>query len=136
MKLIYPRFKFFSQRLVLQNINDIKLDRFYDHEHFIKLRTHISTHGLLCPLVIDQKNNVISGQHRLRVLQHLKLGSITLCYKTPRKLEQIFFTEFNKKIFQMWKTDCVTPELSFLFEPAFARYAAIARQLLSEPVRK
>jgi len=134
--IIHPKYKFFSQRLVLLRLSDVIDKHPRNMSHFDKIQHSIQKHGLLCPMVVDHKKHVVSGSHRLKVLKVSGLGTHSLFYKAQNHNEVLFFDQLNKTIFQQHKAGQVDNNLQFLFSPTMRPYTIKVQYLFAEPTKK
>ena len=134
--IIHPKYKFFSQRLVLLRLSDVIDKHPRNMSHFDKIQHSIQKHGLLCPMIVDHKKHVVSGSHRLKVLKIARMGSHSLFYRAQNQNEILFFDRLNQAIFQQHKAGQVDSTLQFLFNAEMRSYTVPVQYLFAEPVQK
>ena len=59
----------FKERLVLKKFDDIKIVHGTHNDFKQTIRHDMEEHGLLCPMVIDQEDQLRNGNHRFKVLK-------------------------------------------------------------------
>tara|TARA_R100000081_G_C4791249_1_gene157893 strand:- start:586 stop:1023 length:438 start_codon:yes stop_codon:yes gene_type:complete len=87
----WPVYMIFKERLVLKKFDDIKKKIAFNAD---LLKADIEKNGLLCPMVIDEKDQLTDGSDRFRILEKANIKG-SLFYKARNKDEAIFFKKLN-----------------------------------------
>ena len=82
----------FKEKLVLKKFDDIKIIH-WGRDLKQNVWGDVEKNGLLCPMVIDEKNQLRDGNHRFRMLS--KEGNASFFYKTKSDDEVNFFSMLN-----------------------------------------
>jgi len=91
--VIWPLYMVFKDRLVLKKFDDIKIVHGTHNDFKITVRQDLEKNGLLCPMVIDEKDQLRNGNHRFKILK--KQGEASFFYKANTKEEVNFFSRLN-----------------------------------------
>ena len=67
--VIWPLYMVFKERLVLKKFEDVKIVHGTHNDFKQTVRADIEKNGLLCPMVIDEKDQLRNGNHRFKVLK-------------------------------------------------------------------
>tara|TARA_Y100000004_G_scaffold143095_1_gene162778 strand:+ start:533 stop:982 length:450 start_codon:yes stop_codon:yes gene_type:complete len=87
----WPLYMVFKERLVLKKFDDIKNKiPFYSN----LLAKDIEKNGLLCPMVINDKNQITDGGDRFEILQKANIKG-SLFYVARNREEATFFKKLN-----------------------------------------
>ena len=87
----WPFYTIFKERLILKKFDDIKNKvPFYPNILF----QDIQKNGLLCPMVVDDKNQITDGGERFEILKKLNING-SLFYVSRNKEEAAFFKMLN-----------------------------------------
>ena len=73
----WPVYMIFKERLVLKKFDDIKKKIAFNAD---LLKADIEKNGLLCPMVIDEKDQLTDGSDRFRILEKANIKG-SLFYK-------------------------------------------------------
>ncbi len=90
--VIWPHYMVFKEKLVLKKFDDIKIIH-WGRDLKQNVWGDVEKNGLLCPMVIDEKNQLRDGNHRFRMLS--KEGNASFFYKTKSDDEVNFFSMLN-----------------------------------------
>ena len=86
--IVHPLYQLFPTRLELKYYDDIKTeDISYDCKS--KLKEYLEVNVLLCPMIIDQNNNLKKSINRFMVVK--KFSDASLFYKAKSEKEVNFF---------------------------------------------
>lgn len=87
----WPTYMIFKERLVLKKLDDVKKKIAFNAG---LLTADIEKNGLLCPMVINEKDQLTDGSDRFRILEKTKIKG-SFFYKARNKDETIFFQKLN-----------------------------------------
>ena len=87
----WPTYMIFKDRLVLKKFDDVKKKISFNAD---LLKKDIENNGLLCPMVIDENDQLTDGSDRLRILEKANIKG-SFFYKARNKDEKIFFKKLN-----------------------------------------
>ena len=87
----WPTYMIFKDKLVLKKFDDIKKKIALNAD---LLKADIEKNGLLCPMVIDEKNQLTDGSDRFRILEKKDVKG-SFFYKAKNKDEVMFFKKLN-----------------------------------------
>ena len=90
--VVWPHYMVFKERLVLKKFNDVKIIH-WGRDLKQNVWEDVKENGLLCPMVIDEKNQLRDGNHRFRMIS--KEGDASFFYKTKSDDEVNFFSMLN-----------------------------------------
>ena len=90
--VIWPHYMVFKEKLILKKFDDIKIIH-WGRDLKQNVWGDVEKNGLLCPMVIDEKNQLRDGNHRFRMLS--KEGNASFFYKTKSDDEVNFFSMLN-----------------------------------------
>ena len=68
-QVVWPTYMVFKERLVLKKFDDIKIVHGTHNDFKQTIRHDMEEHGLLCPMVIDQDDQLRNGNHRFKILK-------------------------------------------------------------------
>ena len=131
--VVWPYYRVFKERLVLKKFDDIKIVH-NTHADFKKtIRDDLEKNGLLCPMVIDEKDQLRNGNHRFRILKKGNLADASFFYKARSKEEVMFFSRLNVLCWELH------PDMSRLMEKLWQgkmkKYTEKVTHLFTENVR-
>ena len=129
--VIWPFYMVFKERLVLKKFDDIKIVHGTHADFKQTVRADIEKNGLLCPMVIDEKDQLRNGNHRFKVLR--KQGDASLFYKANSREEVNFFSRLNVLCWELH------PDMSQLMEKLWQgknkKYAEKVPHIFTENVK-
>ena len=79
----WPTYMIFKDKLVLKKFEDIKKKIAFNAD---LLKADIEKNGLLCPMVIDEKNQLTDGSDRFRILEK-KMSKVAFFTKLKIKMK-------------------------------------------------
>ena len=131
--VVWPYYRVFKERLVLKKFDDIKIVH-NTHADFKKtIRDDLEKNGLLCPMVIDEKDQLRNGNHRFKILKKGNLADASFFYKARSKEEVMFFSRLNVLCWELH------PDMSRLMEKLWQgkmkKYTEKVTHLFTENVR-
>lgn len=131
--VVWPYYRVFKERLVLKKFDDIKIVH-NTHADFKKtIRDDLEKNGLLCPMVIDEKDQLRNGNHRFKILKKGNLADASFFYKARSKEEVMFFSRLNVLCWELH------PDMSKLMEKLWQgkmkKYTEKVTHLFTENVR-
>ena len=131
--IVHPLYQLFPTRLELKYYDEIKTeDISYDFKS--KLKENLEVNGLLCPMIIDQNNNLKKSINRFMVVK--KFSDASLFYKAKSEKEINFFEKLNLVIYKMHLDNKPPKDFQFLFSPPMQKYTDECIHLLQEGVKK
>ena len=82
--IVHPLYQLFPTRLELKYYDEIKTeDISYDFKS--KLKENLEVNGLLCPMIIDQNNNLKKSINRFMVVKKFSDASVSISFKKELK---------------------------------------------------
>ena len=90
---IWPLYTIFKHRLELRKFEDLKMIHGTHADFKAVVRNDIEQNGLLCPIVIDLKNEIRNGNHRFRAIK--KHGDASFFYVAKTREEVNFFSRLR-----------------------------------------
>lgn len=131
--IVHPLYQLFPTRLELKYYDEIKTeDTQYDFKS--KLQENLEVNGLLCPMIIDQNNNLKKSINRFTIIK--KFSDASLFYKTKSEKEINFFEKLNLVVWKMHSDNKPPQDFQFLFSPPMQKYTDECIHLLQEGVKK
>ena len=131
--IVHPLYQLFPTRLELKYYDEIKTeDISYDFKS--KLKENLEVNGLLCPMIIDQNNNLKKSINRFMVVK--KFSDASLFYKAKSEKEINFFEKLNLVVCKMHLDNKPPQDFQFLFSPPMQKYTDECIHLLQEGVKK
>jgi hypothetical protein len=96
VKIAYPQYQLFKNRLVLKELKDLSLVHKPIERSINRVKGQMETHGLLCPIVLSpfDDNLIQTGTNRFLELQRQQYEA-TLCYKPIDPHEAKFMQVVN-----------------------------------------
>jgi len=131
--IAHPLYQIFPHRLVLKYFNEINTNHIPHHDFKVTVRNDMEKNGLLNPIIINDKNEIMSGNHRFHILTKAKIAG-SLFYKTYNDSEAVFLTKVGQKVWNMHLTNKKVPDWSFLFEDDLIKYTEKNMKILQEGV--
>ena len=116
-KLIYPLYQLFKERLKPIKFEHVVIVHGTTLEFRNTIKESINKEGLLCPMVVNKRGELMNGNHRFKVLQ--TLGDASLFYHADTREEENFFSRLNVEI---WKLHPNVMDHSFMFEGKMKPY--------------
>jgi hypothetical protein len=131
--IVHPLYQLFPTRLELKYYDEIKTeDTQYDFKS--KLQENLEVNGLLCPMIIDQNNNLKKSINRFTIIK--KFSDASLFYKAKSEKEINFFEKLNLVVWKMHSDNKPPQDFQFLFSPPMQKYTDECIHLLQEGVKK
>jgi len=131
--IVHPLYQLFPTRLELKYYDEIKTEETqYDFKS--KLKENLEVNGLLCPMIIDQNNNLKKSINRFTIIK--KFSDASLFYKTKSEKEVNFFEKLNLVVWKMHSDNKPPQDFQFLFSPPMQKYTDECIHLLQEGVKK
>jgi len=131
--IVHPLYQLFPTRLELKYYDEIKTeDTSYDFKS--KLKENLEVNGLLCPMIIDQNNNLKKSINRFTIIK--KFSDASLFYKAKSEKEVNFFEKLNLVVWKMHSDNKPPQDFQFLFSPPMQKYTDECIHLLQEGVKK
>lgn len=134
--IVHPLYQLFPSRLELVYFDTIKLTHGVHQDFKVTIKGDMEKNGLLCPMVLDENNNLRSGNHRFKILTKQKLADASLFYKARNDKETFFLSKLNVVVWNMHCAGKPPTDFEFLFKPPMQKYTENCLHLLSEGVRK
>ena len=128
---IWPLYTIFKHRLELRKFKDLKMIHGTHADFKAVVRNDIEQNGLLCPIVIDLKNEIRNGNHRFRAIK--KHGDASFFYVAKTREEVNFFSRLNVLTWEMHPD--VTKLMNRLWEGKMKKYTEKVPHLFTENVR-
>jgi hypothetical protein len=96
MRISYPQYQLFKNRIVLKELKDLSLVHKPIEKSIKRVRGQMEKLGLLCPIVLSPSNDnlVQTGTNRFLELQRQQYDA-TLCYKPINAHEAKFMQVVN-----------------------------------------
>ena len=132
-RVVWPWYMVFKERLVLKKFDDIKIVH-GTHADFKKtVRADLEKNGLLCPMVIDENDQLRNGNHRFKILKKRDYADASFFYKARSPEEVMFFSRLNVLCWELH------PDMSKLMEKLWQgkmkKYTEKVTHLFTENVR-
>ena len=134
--IVHPLYQLFPARLELVYFDTLKLTHGVHQDFKINIKNDMEKNGLLCPMVLDEHNNLRSGNHRFKILTKQKLADASLFYKAKNDREASFLSKLNVVVWKMHIANEPPTDFQFLFKPPMQRYTEKCMHLLTEGVKK
>jgi len=123
----------FKERLVLKKFDDIKIVHGTHAEFKQTVRFDMQKHGLLCPMVIDEKDQLRNGNHRFKILKKGNHADGSFFYKAKSPEEVMFFSRLNVLTWELHPD--VTQLMDKLWQGKMKKYTEKVTHLFTENVR-
>ena len=94
-QVVWPTYMVFKERLVLKKFDDIKIVHGTHNDFKQTIRHDMQEHGLLCPMVIDENDQLRNGNHRFKILKKGNYADGSFFYKARSQEEVMFFSRLN-----------------------------------------
>jgi hypothetical protein len=131
--IVHPLYQLFPTRLELKYYDQIKVDNI-EYDFKSKLKEDLELNGLLCPMILDQNNNLKKSANRFLIIK--KFSDASLFYKTKSEKEVNFFEKLNLVVWKMHSDNKPPQDFQFLFSPPMQKYTDECIHLLQEGVKK
>tara|TARA_R100000664_G_scaffold29096_1_gene40733 strand:- start:1042 stop:1488 length:447 start_codon:yes stop_codon:yes gene_type:complete len=128
--VIWPLYMVFKERLILKKFDDVKIIH-WGRELKQNVWSDVKKNGLLCPMVIDENNQLRDGNHRFRMLT--KKGDASFFYKAASDDEVNFFSMLNILCCELHPD--MTQLMEKLWEGKIKKYTEKVSHLFTENVR-
>jgi len=128
--VIWPYYMVFKERLILKKFDDIKIIH-WGRSLKQNVWADVEKNGLLCPMVIDKKNQLRDGNHRFRMLS--KEGDASLFYKATSDDEVNFFSMLNILCWDLHPD--MSQLMEKLWEGKIKKYTEKVTHIFTENVR-
>lgn len=129
--VIWPLYMVFKERLILKKFDDIKIVHGTHNDFKQTIRHDMAENGLLCPMVIDEKDQLRNGNHRFKILK--KQGDASLFYKAKSREEVNFFSRLNVLCWELHPD--MTQLMIKLWQGKNKRYTEKVTHLFTENVK-
>ena len=134
--IVHPLYQLFPSRLELIYFDQVKIVHGVHNDFKKTIQDDLEKNGLLCPMVLDQNNNLVSGNHRFKILNKQKLADASLFYKGRNDKEVNFLSKLNVIVWKMHGEGNPPSDFEFLFKPPMQKYTENCLHLLTEGVRR
>jgi len=131
--IVHPLYQLFPTRLELKYYDQIKVDNI-EYDFKSKLKEDLELNGLLCPMILDQNNNLKKSANRFLIIK--KFSDASLFYKTKNEKEINFFEKLNLVVWKMHLDNKPPIDFQFLFKKPMLKHTERCISLLSEGVVK
>ena len=128
--VIWPHYMVFKERLVLKKFDDVKIIH-WGRNLKQDVWSDVEKNGLLCPMVIDEKDQLRDGNHRFRMLS--KQGDASFFYKTTSDDEVNFFSMLNILCWELHPD--MTQLMEKLWEGKTKKYTEKVTHLFTQNVK-
>ena len=128
--VVWPTYMIFKERLILKKFDDIKIVHGTHNDFKQTIRADMEKDGLLCPMVIDENDQLRNGNHRFKVIR--KHGDASIFYKAQSDEEVNFLSRLNVKV---WELHPNVSDLGFCFEGKMKKYTDKCLHLFSDANR-
>lgn len=130
-EVIWPWYMVFKERLEIKKFDDIKLVHGTHAEFKQTVRDDVIKNGLLCPMVVDNKNQLRNGNHRFKILR--KHGDASFFYVARSDEEVNFFSRLNVLCWELHPD--MTQLMEKLWQGKMKKYTEKVTHLFTENVR-
>jgi hypothetical protein len=131
--VVWPTYMIFKERLVLKKFDDIKIVHGTHVEFKQTVRSDMEKNGLLCPMVIDEKDQLRNGNHRFKILKKGNHADGSFFYKAKSPEEVMFFSRLNVLTWELHPD--VTQLMEKLWQGKMKKYTEKVTHLFTENVR-
>ena len=131
--VVWPTYMIFKERLVLKKFDDIKIVHGTHADFKQTVRADMEKDGLLCPMVIDEKDQLRNGNHRFKILKKGKHADGSFFYKARSPEEVMFFSRLNVLTWELHPD--VTQLMEKLWQGKMKKYTEKVTHLFTENVR-
>jgi len=131
--VVWPEYRVFKERLVLKKFDEIKIVHGTHNDFKQTIRADLEKNGLLCPMVIDEEDQLRNGNHRFKILKKGNLADASFFYKARSSEEVMFFSRLNVLCWELH------PDMSQLMEKLWQgkmkKYTEKVTHLFTENVK-
>jgi len=128
--LIFPLYQLFKIKLKPVKFAAVDIIHGTHLEFRQTVKNDLKKNGLLCPMVLNKKNQLINGNHRFKVLQ--TMGDASLFYHADNQAEENFFSRLNVEV---WKLHPNVVDHSFMWEGKMKPYTEKCLHLFKDVKR-
>ena len=132
-QVVWPTYMVFKERLVLKKFDDIKIVHGTHNDFKQTIRHDMEEHGLLCPMVIDQDDQLRNGNHRFKILKKGNFADGSLFYKAKSPEEVMFFSRLNVLCWELHPD--MTQLMEKLWQGKMKKYTEKVTHLFTENVK-
>jgi CRISPR/Cas system CMR subunit Cmr4 (Cas7 group RAMP superfamily) len=132
-QVVWPTYMVFKERLVLKKFDDIKIVHGTHNDFKQTIRHDMEEHGLLCPMVIDQDDQLRNGNHRFKILKKGNYGDGSFFYKARSPEEVMFFSRLNVLCWELHPD--MTQLMEKLWQGKMKKYTEKVTHLFTENVK-
>ena len=132
-RVVWPTYMIFKERLVLKKFDDIKIVHGTHADFKQTVRAGMEKDGLLCPMVIDEKDQLRNGNHRFKILKKGNHADGSFFYKARSPEEVMFFSRLNVLTWELHPD--VTQLMEKLWQGKMKKYTEKVTHLFTENVR-
>jgi len=132
-QVVWPTYRVFKERLVLKKFDDIKIVHGTHNDFKQTVRHDMQEHGLLCPMVIDEKDQLRNGNHRFKILKKGNFADASFFYKARSPEEVNFFSRLNVLCWELHPD--MTQLMEKLWQGKMKKYTEKVPHLFTENVR-
>jgi CRISPR/Cas system CMR subunit Cmr4 (Cas7 group RAMP superfamily) len=132
-QVVWPTYMVFKERLVLKKFDDIKIVHGTHNDFKQTIRHDMEEHGLLCPMVIDQDDQLRNGNHRFKILKKGNYADGSFFYKARSPEEVMFFSRLNVLCWELHPD--MTQLMIKLWQGKMKKYTEKVPHLFTENVK-
>ena len=132
-QVVWPTYMVFKERLVLKKFDDIKIVHGTHNDFKQTIRHDMEEHGLLCPMVIDQDDQLRNGNHRFKILKKGNFADGSFFYKAKSPEEVMFFSRLNVLCWELHPD--MTQLMEKLWQGKMKKYTEKVTHLFTENVK-
>jgi len=132
-QVVWPTYMVFKERLVLKKFDDIKIVHGTHNDFKQTIRHDMQEHGLLCPMVIDQDDQLRNGNHRFKILKKGNFADGSFFYKARSPEEVMFFSRLNVLCWELHPD--MTQLMEKLWQGKMKKYTEKVSHLFTENVK-
>jgi CRISPR/Cas system CMR subunit Cmr4 (Cas7 group RAMP superfamily) len=132
-RVVWPTYMIFKERLVLKKFDDIKIVHGTHNDFKQTIRADMEKDGLLCPMVIDEKDQLRNGNHRFKILKKGNHADGSFFYKARSPEEVMFFSRLNVLTWELHPD--VSQLMEKLWQGKMKKYTEKVTHLFTENVR-
>lgn len=131
--VVWPWYMVFKERLVLKKFDDIKIVHGTHNDFKQTVRADLEKNGLLCPMVIDEKDQLRNGNHRFKILKKGGYADGSFFYKARSQEEVMFFSRLNVLCWELHPD--MSKLMEKLWEGKMKKYTEKVTHLFTENVK-
>ena len=132
-QVVWPTYMVFKERLVLKKFDDIKIVHGTHNDFKQTIRHDMEEHGLLCPMVIDQDDQLRNGNHRFKILKKGNYADGSFFYKARSPEEVMFFSRLNVLCWELHPD--MTQLMDKLWQGKMKKYTEKVPHIFTENIR-